>query len=309
MDYTVVLFYNYVSIADPKAFAAEERLRCQKLGMKGRTIIAHEGINATYEGETTKIQEYITELTRDERFADTHFKLSKGKGDGFPRLSIKVRPEIVSLHLADHGQDIDPNQVTGKHLPPDELHQWFARNEDFTIIDMRNDYEHAVGHFKGSILPPLRNFRDLPKVLPQLEHLKDKKVLTVCTGGIRCEKASGYLVSQGFKDVHQLDGGMVSYMEKYPAQNFRGAMYVFDNRKVMDWDGGNHEVIGTCKHCSGKTESYVDCANESCHSQFLQCADCVQKKGKEFCCFPCRMRNSWNHMVDWVHAPGRFKSS
>lgn len=306
-DYTVILFYNYTHIANPEEFAAEERVRCQRLGLKGRTIIAHEGINATYEGAPDAIESYIAELTTDERFKHTHFKKSAGAGDSFPKLSIKVRPEIVSLGLKHN--DIDPNKITGKHIKPEELHQWFENREDFTIIDMRNDYEHVVGHFPDSVLPPLKNFRDLPKVLPTLEHLKDKKVLTVCTGGIRCEKASGYLMSQGFKNVHQLDGGMVSYMEQYPAQNFRGAMYVFDKRRVMDWDGGNHEVIGTCHHCGCNTEHYIDCANESCPKQFLQCENCIGKYGKDFCGVPCHARNSWNRMVDWMHAPRRWKSS
>ena len=253
-DYVVLLFYKYVRIDDPEAFRDEHRKLLEHIGMKGRYIVAHEGINATCEGTPEQVNTYVQVLTSDPRFEHIHFKYSKGTGDAFPKLKIKARPEIVTLGLGEN--DFDPNEITGTHLKPEELHQWFAENQDFTIIDMRNDYEHAVGHFPNSVLPKLENFRDLPKVLADLEQYKDKKVLTVCTGGIRCEKASGYLVQQGFKEVYQLDGGMVSYMEQYPAQNFLGAMYTFDNRNVIDYDGGNHPIVGKCIECENPTEEY-----------------------------------------------------
>ena len=280
-DFVVLLFYKYVHIENPTQFMNEQRTLCEKLGIKGRFIVAHEGLNGTCEGTPEAANEYIKTITSDPRFADMHIKYSRGTGTSFPKLKIKVRPEIVSLGLDEH--DVDPNQITGTHLKPEELHKWFENGEEFEIIDMRNDYEHAVGHFPNSILPKLKNFRDLPKELPNLEHLKDKKVLTVCTGGVRCEKASGYLKSQGFKDVYQLDGGMVSYMEQFPGKNFNGAMYSFDGRNVIDYDGQTHEIIGRCVRCGNKTENYVDCKNESCHGQFLYCKDCLNKYGKMYC--------------------------
>jgi UPF0176 protein len=146
-------------------------------------------------------------------FSDLWFKHSPGTGNAFPKLKVKVRKEIVTLGLGEEG-DIDPNEITGTHLKPEELKQWIDNGEDVTIIDMRNDYEYKVGHFAGSINPKLDNFRDLAVTLPKLEHLKDKKVLTVCTYGVRCEKASGFLKSKGFNDVYQLDGGIGSYMKK-----------------------------------------------------------------------------------------------
>ncbi len=280
-DFVVLLFYKYVHIENPTQFMNDQRALCEKLGIKGRFIVAHEGLNGTCEGTPEAANEYIKTITSDPRFADMHIKYSRGTGTSFPKLKIKVRPEIVSLGLG--ADDIDPNQITGTHLKPEELHEWFEQGEEFEIIDMRNDYEHIVGHFPNSILPKLKNFRDLPKELPNLEHLKDKKVLTVCTGGVRCEKASGYLKSQGFKDVYQLDGGMVSYMEQFPGKNFNGAMYSFDGRNVIDYDGQSHEIIGTCKRCGNKTENYTDCKNTSCHGQFLYCKDCLNKYGKMYC--------------------------
>jgi UPF0176 protein len=279
--HVIILFYKYVHLDNPEAFMAEHRELCEKIGLKGRYLIAHEGINGTCEGTPEQINEYVQAFTSDPRFSDVHFKYSQGIGSAFPKLRMRVRPEIVSLHLGD--EDFNPADFTAPHLKPSELHNWFENQEDFVIVDMRNDYEHAVGHFKNSVLPPMKNFRDLPKLLPDLENLKDKKVLTVCTGGVRCEKASGYLLKKGFKDVYQLDGGMVSYMEEYPAQNFLGAMYTFDNRHVMDYDGGNHEKIGKCKSCGVITEEYMDCKNESCHGQYLLCKDCFMKGGKLYC--------------------------
>ncbi len=193
----------------------------------------------------------------------------------------------MSLHLGQSGTcDIDPNQVSGIHLKPEELHQWLADKKEFYIVDMRNIYEHKVGHFEGSILPPIENFRDLPKVVEQIKHLKDKTVLTVCTGGVRCEKASGFLMTQGFTDVYQLDGGIVSYMERYPNEDFKGKLYVFDGRVTMGFytDDAKHEVVGKCDNCGEQTEHFVNCDNPVCHRHFLNCEKCLEQNGgKSFC--------------------------
>ncbi|MBP6925580.1 MAG: rhodanese-related sulfurtransferase [Candidatus Pacebacteria bacterium] len=286
-QHTIILFYKYTHLDNPQEFLDVEKERCKRLGMTGRTIIAAEGINGTYEGTTENIEQYIKEFTADPRFADVSFKKSPGNGKAFPRLSIKLRPELVTLRLEDY--DFNPADFTAEHLSPEQLDAWYANKEDFVIIDMRNDYEHAVGHFENSILPPLKRFRDLPKLLPKLEHLKDKKVLTVCTGGVRCEKASGYLLKNGFKEVYQLDGGMVTYMEKYPTKNYRGAMYVFDNRVVMDYDGGQHEIIGVCTGCRAKTENFLDCGYHTCGNQVLRCLDCIDH-GNITCSLVCQMK-------------------
>ena len=284
MDWQIILFYKYVRLADPEAVKKLQMEVCEKLNLKGRCIIAHEGINATFEGTKENIQEYVKELEKDERFSKIHFKYSVGTGDAFPKLSVKVRKEIVSLHLGTC--DIDPNQITGAHLKPEELHEWIKGGREFYIVDMRNVYEHKVGHFKNSILPPIENFRDLPKIIEQIKHLKKKTVLTVCTGGVRCEKASGFLITLGFADVYQLDGGIVSYMEKYPNEDFRGKLYVFDGRVTMGFitDDPKHLVVGKCDNCCGSSENYVNCANPVCHRHFINCEKCLNNNaGKAFC--------------------------
>jgi UPF0176 protein len=265
----------------------QQRALSQKLHLKGRIIIAPEGINGTVEGLTEDTEKYILETLKIPEFKDMNFKKSDGTGDAFPKLSVKVRKEIVAADLGK--DDVDPTQVTGKYLSPDELHQWLENQKDFVIVDMRNDYEYKSGHFEGSINPGLTQFRDLPNVLPKLQNLKGKTVVTVCTGGVRCEKASGYLVSQGFKDVYQLHNGIVSYMEKYPNKHYKGKLYVFDNRLVMGFetDTPAHEILGSCDLCGTSSDNYVNCAWDPCHKHYISCDDCYHDSGLPFCSLEC----------------------
>jgi len=287
-DYQIILYYKYVHITDPEAEKARQKELCERLDLKGRIIVASEGINGTAEGTVENTEKYIEEMSKDTRFATMNWKRSVGTGNAFPKLSVKTRKEIVSLHLEDGAGvcDIDPNQVTGKHLKAEELHEWIQTGKEFYIVDMRNAYEFKVGHFENSILPAMENFRDLPKVVEQIKHLKDKTVLTVCTGGVRCEKASGFLITQGFTDVYQLENGIVTYMEKYPNEDFKGKLYVFDGRVAMGFytDDPKHEVIGKCDECGETSENYVNCSNPVCHRHFIACPKCIEKgEGKAFC--------------------------
>lgn len=275
MKHEVLLFYKYTFIKDPQKVADFVRDLSIKLGLLGRVIIATEGINATLEGTKENAQIFIDQFLKDERFKDIEIKRSASEGKSFPKLSVKVREEIVGTHFP---KTVNPCDKTGKYLKPEELKGWFEEKEDFVIVDMRNDYEFALGHFKNSIEAGIEASRDLPEAISNLDSLKDKKILTVCTGGIRCEKMSAYLIHKGFKDVHQLDGGIHSYMEKYPGQDFLGGLYTFDQRVVMDF-GGDREVIGVCKLCGDKTEEYVNCAKLGCHLHFLACLNCQREDG------------------------------
>src|SRR3989338_7777483 len=138
---------------------------------------------------------------------------------------------------------------------------------------MRNEYEYAVGRFKGSIDPKMTNFRDLKQVVPSLAHLKQKKILTVCTYGVRCEKASGYLREQGFEQVYQLHGGIGTYMKQYPGQDFEGSLYVFDQRMTEQFTDA-YDVVGICRGCNQKSEQYGNCAKIECHKQLIICESC-----------------------------------
>lgn len=287
MKYQVILFYKYCQIKDPVELMSVQRELCNKLNLKGRIIIAREGMNATLEGSPINIKKYCIELLKDKRFKDTHFKLSEGDGNSFPKLSVKIRPEIVASDFKD---DIDPTRVTGKYIYAEELNSWINSKKEFYIVDMRNEYEQKVGYFEGSILSNLEQFRDLPKFLPELENLKGKTIVTVCTGGVRCEKASGFLIENGFKDVYQLYGGIVTYMEKYPNKNFKGALYVFDNRLVMgiNMDDPKREIVGRCANCNQPSENFINCTDGFCHRHFIACIDCVDENNQMYCPMGCR---------------------
>lgn len=283
MTHQVLLFYKYVTIEDPEALAAEFRALATTHELFGRALIAEEGINATLEGAPENTEAFAAELLKDPRFADMQIKRSEGDGTAFAKLVVKVREQIVGTRFPK--EKVDPRVQTAPRITADELKQWFENGEDFTIVDMRNDYEFKSGHFKGSVNPGLENSRDLPEAMPKLEPLKKKKVLTVCTGGVRCESMSAYLMSEGFEDVYQLENGMHGYMEKYPGEDFLGTLYTFDRRKVMDF-GGDREVIGTCYRCEAPTEKYANCGNDLCHLHFLICENCTSSEGA-FCSAAC----------------------
>lgn len=284
--FLVLLYYKYTSIENPVKLRDGQRKLCEELNLKGRIIVAGEGINGTLEGTLENTEKYIKELTLDPRFRDINFKKSPGTGDAFPKLSVKVRPEIVAARIR-----VDPNKITGKYLIADELYKWFKEGREFYTVDMRNDYEYLSGYFKDSVFSGLHNFYDLPLVLPQLENLKDKTIVTVCTGGVRCEKASGFLLLNGFKNVYQLKDGIQTYMEKYPNSYFKGKLYVFDNRLTIGFntDDPAHEIVGKCFHCAKPSDMYVNCEYDICHYHYICCKNCTDiETGLAFCKKECR---------------------
>jgi UPF0176 protein len=275
--FTVILFYKYVDIETPEQTRIVQRTWCEELGLTGRVLIAREGINATLEGKDSAIAEYINRMESSDFFKGINFKSSQGTGKSFPKLQVKVRSEIVVTKIED--RDLGPlGGVTGNYLEADVLHQWYESNKEFVVIDMRNDYEYEIGRFKDSIIPgSLKNFRDLHKILPEVEHLKDKTVVTVCTGGIRCEKASGFLKKHGFKDVHQLHNGMHTYIEKYPNKYFEGKLYMFDER--LTWapesDSPDHKSIGICRMCGASSEHIINWYEGKTRKHGIVCKTCV----------------------------------
>lgn len=282
--HTIIIFYKYIHIEDPEQLKLDQFMLCENLGMKGRTIIAHEGINGTFEGTDEAIEKYIEVMRKDPRFVDVDFKKSPGTGSAFPKLKIKVRPEIVTTKLGD--EDLDPNEITGRHITAKEMQDLYETGEEFYVIDMRNDYEQKIGHFDNSVMSGMRNFRDLKQTAKDLEHLKDKKLVTVCTSGVRCEKASGYLKKVGYKDVAQLNGGMQRYLENYGHDHFKGKLYVFDGRVTIDYDNGGHEVIGRCDKCCIHSEDFYNCKNVKCNKHFICCDRCKTEAGA-FCSDKC----------------------
>lgn len=282
--FQVLLYYKYIQIPNPESIRDEQRKLCESLSLKGRIIVAKEGINGTIEGKVEHTEKYIKLMAETEEFKDISFKKSQGTGQAFPKLSIKVRPEIVAGKLPE----LDPNKVSGRYITSEQLHQWFEEKREFYIVDMRNDYEQESGYFKDSILSGIHNFYDLPQILPKIDHLKNeqsslakmglpnKPIVTVCTGGVRCEKASGFLVQNGFNQVYQLKDGIQTYMEKYPNKYFKGKLYVFDNRLTIGFntEEGDHEIVGRCRHCQKPSDNYVNCAEDFCHLHYICCDNC-----------------------------------
>jgi len=279
-DYQILLFYKYLDLQNPEEFMKIQRNLCQKLNLKGRILISNEGVNGTLEGLVDDTEKYVDFMLNQPEFAGMDVKRSQGTGEAFPKLQVRVREEIVTTRL-DQKDEVGPHKgVTGKYISAEELHNWIKDGKkEFYIVDMRNDYEYASGHFKDSVLlKNFKTFRDLPNVLPQLEHLKNKTIVTVCTGGVRCEKASGFLLKEGFNDVYQLHNGIVTYMEKYPNEDFLGKLYVFDNRFVMGFnlDSPEHVVIGRCTKCGKQSENYVDWKENGERIHGIVCQECVK---------------------------------
>ncbi|MCO7125689.1 rhodanese-related sulfurtransferase [Sporolactobacillus shoreicorticis] len=272
--FRVLLYYHYVDIGDPQQFAEKQLHFCNELGLKGRILVGKEGLNGTVSGPVEQTQKYMDTLHQDQRFKDMPFKIDETDGHVFKKMHVRPRKEIVALKL---DEDIDPHKLTGKHLKPKEFYKEM-QNEDVLLIDARNDYETQIGHFQNAILPNIHNFRSLPEWIERnLSGCKDKKVLTYCTGGIRCEKFSGYLLRAGFKDVSQLDGGIVEYGKDPEVQGKRydGKCYVFDQRISVSVNRTDKDVIiGHCIHCGKSCDRIVNCANPECNKQIICCEEC-----------------------------------
>jgi len=279
--YQILLFYIYDTLENPTELMKWQRTLCERLGLKGRVLISAEGMNATLEGETEKTEEYVKEMCKRPQFANIDFKRSEGTGTAFPKLQVKVKEEIVTTRFP--GKDeVGPHKgVTGKYLSAEQLHDWIHNSDkEFYIVDMRNDYEYESGHFAGSVLlKDFKTFRDLPNLMDQIDHLRHKTVVTVCTGGVRCEKASGFLIKHGFTDVYQLHNGIVTYMEAYPNEDFLGKLYVFDERVVMGFniDSADHVVIGKCRKCGKTSENYIDYVEDGHRKHGIVCEECITK--------------------------------
>lgn len=295
MPFRVLLYYKYVPIMDYESFADEHLKFCKELGVLGRIVVAEEGINGTVSGTVEQTEAYIRELRTDSRFEDMWFKIDEVPYHTFDKIHVRAKKEIVTWRF---DSDIDPNTITGKHLSPEEFYT-AMQSEDVIIVDGRNDYEYDLGHFKGAIRPEVRSSREFPDwIRNNLSQYKDKKILTYCTGGIRCEKLSGYLLSEGFTDVSQLDGGIVSYGKDPVVQgkDFEGECYVFDKRISVAVNHVNPTVISDCYYCGTSTPRYVNCAHKGCHRTFFCCEKCEEAHVRS--CSP-ECETAPKHRHDW----------
>lgn len=277
----VILYYKFVPVSDPAMTVRWQKELCKRLDLKGRIIVSKHGINGTLGGDIENLREYKREMNRSVIFKGIMYKWSDGTGKEFPRLSVKERPELVAFNAPDE-VEVDEKGVKGggKHLKPEALHKLVEeKGDDVVFFDGRNAYEAAVGKFKGAIVPDVKTSHDFKKEIKsgKYDDIKDKPVVTYCTGGVRCEILSALMKKEGFNEVYQIDGGIVKYGEKYGDDGlWEGTLHIFDDRMQHRFSDKSKD-IGECVHCDGKTSRYINCSNIACNRLVLVCASCDKK--------------------------------
>ncbi len=282
----IVLFYAFTPLPDPEAIRLWQRDLGEALRLRGRILISPDGINGTLGGDLPALKKWVRAFRSYPGFAKADVKWSAGTGldeNGhsldFPKLSVKVREEIVSFGAAGELK-VDHDGVIGggTRLDPDALHRLLAeRGDEVVFFDGRNAWEAQIGRFRDAVVPDVNTTRDFVRLLDEgtFDALKNKPVVTYCTGGIRCEVLSALMRSRGFEDVYQLDGGIVRYGERFGDEGvWEGSLYVFDGRGSIDFSD-NAAVIGVCAGCGAATKTTANCPEPSCRRQFVVCADCV----------------------------------
>lgn len=275
----ILLYYQFTPLADPQAVQLWQKTLCEKLDLKGRILISRHGINGTVGGEMKDLKTYAKETKTYPAFKGIVFKWSDGGREHFPKLSVRVRAEIVAFDAADEVQ-VDEQGVVGggTHLTPEQVHQLVReRGDEVVFFDGRNAYEAEVGRFKNAVVPDVRTSRDFIDEIEtgKYEALKDKPVVTYCTGGVRCEILSALMKKRGFTEVYQLDGGIVKYGEKFKDDGlWQGSLVVFDDRKKVTFSD-QAAVISHCGRCGAETDSYENCDTLGCNDRHLLCATCA----------------------------------
>ena len=271
----VLLYYKYVNIDNKEEFYNNHRGFCNNLKLKGRIIISTEGLNGTVSGSEDDCIKYIKFVKNDKRFSDIEFKIDDCDEHLFPKLTIKIKPFLIKLSELNI---IDPNIETGTHISGKEFNR-MMKSEDSIVLDVRSDYEHFIGKFKDSITLDIKKFYHFPEAIQNHPILsnelnKSKNILTYCTGGVRCETASAFLKQIGFKNVFQLDGGIIKYGLEENGKDFDGKCYVFDSRVAIDVNRINPKVITKCYSCEEDCDKMINCMNTKCNRHVTMCYQC-----------------------------------
>jgi len=275
-------FYQYAQLCNPQLFRDYLFLHWNPLEVLGRIYVAKEGINAQLSVPAAQFEAFKVTLDEISFLEGVRLNIAiEQDNKSFLKLTIKVRNKIVADGLEDQSFDVTEK---GKHVNAHEFNTLLS-DENTICVDMRNHYESEIGHFDSAITPDVDTFRDsLPIIEEELaDHKEDKKLLMYCTGGIRCEKASAYLKHKGFKNVYQLEGGIIEYARQVKAQElenkFIGKNFVFDERRG---ERISEDVIAQCHQCGAACDTHVNCVNEACHLLFIQCESCHEKMNQ--CC-------------------------
>ncbi|ROS49647.1 rhodanese-related sulfurtransferase [Frigoribacterium sp. PhB24] len=272
----IVLFYAFTPLADPDAVRLWQRDLAESLDLTGRVLVSRHGVNGTLGGDLPDVKRWLKKTRQHPAFAQLDVKWSEGTGSDFPRLSVRVRDEIVTFGAPDE-LEVDGSGVvgTGVRLSPDELHELVDR-EQVTFFDGRNEYESRIGRFRGAVVPDVATTRDFVAELDsgRYDHLKDEPVVTYCTGGVRCEVLSSLMTARGFSRVYQLDGGVVRYGERFGDDGlWDGSLYVFDGRGSVEFSD-HAAVIGRCETCGTATSRMQNCVDVQCREQLVACEGC-----------------------------------
>lgn len=277
----ILLYYKFTPIKDTEAVKLWQKTLCDSFDLKGRILVSEHGLNGTVGGDIDDLKKYIKATKSYSAFKDVVFKWSDGERDNFPRMSVKARRELVGFKNSDDEFEVDEKGVVGggKHIKPKQIHEMIEKyGDDVVFFDGRNAHEAAIGKFKNAVVPNTNTSRDFIAELEsdKYDDIKDKKVITYCTGGIRCEVISAMMKKRGFKEVYQIDGGIVKYGESYGDDGqWEGSLRVFDDRMTVDFSD-HAKTIGVCSHCGGPTNNYENCAWANCNDLVLICLHCKQ---------------------------------
>ncbi len=277
-----ISFYSYAHVGNTTIFRNHLFIHWNSLDVLGRIYVAHEGINAQLSVPAENFKAFKAHLDSISFLENVRLNIAiEQDNKSFLKLKIKVRDKIVADGLDDATFDVTNK---GVHLDAESFNK-ILDDPDILLVDMRNHYESEIGHFKNAITPDVDTFRDSLDLIEEAlsEHKQDKKLVMYCTGGIRCEKASAYYKHKGFKQVYQLEGGIIEYTRQVKAKNlenkFLGKNFVFDQRRG---ERITEDVIANCHQCGAPCDAHVNCANEACHLLFIQCAACAEKMNE--CC-------------------------
>jgi len=282
----ILLYYHYVKIEDPETLREEHLTYCKNIGLLGRVFISHEGINGTVSGTIEQTDRYMKMMEEHPYFHDIDFKVDQSDQNVFKKMHVRFKNELVNFSLED---DINPLEITGKHVEPIEFFEGL-KDPNTIVIDARNTYEYDIGHFRGAIRPEISTFRELPMWIKQhKEMLKGKKILTYCTGGVRCEKFSGWLKKEGYEDVGQLHGGIVTYGKDSHVKGalWDGNCYVFDQRLSVPINRVEHVIVGRDHFTGEPCERYINCSNPECNKQIIA-SEASERLHLGGCCKACK---------------------
>lgn len=289
----ILLYYKFTPIKDAQAVTLWQKTLCDGLNLRGRILVSEHGLNGTVGGDMDDLKKYIKATKEYAAFKDIVFKWSDGAREDFPRMSVKARRELVGFKNSDDEFTVDDSGVVGggKHLKPKQIHELVEKyGDDVVFFDGRNEHEAKIGKFKNAIVPNTNTSRDFIAELEsdKYDDIKNKKVVTYCTGGIRCEVISAMMKKRGFTDVYQIDGGIVKYGESYGDDGlWEGSLRVFDNRMTVDFSD-HTKTIGECSHCGGPTNNFENCAWANCNDLVLICLNCKQNPDLLFHTAVCR---------------------